>query len=395
MGGFPPIDRLYYENPSLRVGGWMAYVLKHFEQGRPHLNIVPGETSYTRIPCQPFDSLSSLAQYLSESHQDSHYYRGQTKRYRVTYRGAISKLAEAFPELSPVAITIESLMPSLFRQAVGTDDPNWDGYVYPTPLDAISPAVRAIVKSRHDPLRTLLADLLKDLELAAVNNLLIRLGADPRGGLPDRVALTNVLPKLLTLISLSQHYEFSSCMIDITKDPEAAVWFASHTWSGEVLRGPNAYGVIYRFRKNNKEINRVLHKELMTETPAQLAIFGAGLFGLVDISDLPDRFGLRPRKQAGGSIMGLENSVVLHMLDWYDAYEVLTFPLGSVTGTETQLAKSDLCPPQDPATEVFRPELANQCSSILADELAHIAKRLGLSSHDCGVLRRARSMALI
>lgn len=395
MAGFPPIDQLYYENPSLRLGGWIAFVLKRLGRGQATLDIVPGRTGYTRIRCHHFPSLSELSQFLRQDHNSTYYYRGQTSRYAVTYRGTIARLAEAFPDLSPLGITFESLLPSLFRQELTADDPDWGTYVYPTPLDTIPSAVRAIAHTDYEPLRVLLSDFLLELRLLAVNNLLIRLGADPRGGLPDRAPLTNVCQKLGQIISLAQHYEFTSSMIDITKDPDAAVWFASHTWSGHTLKLDNTDGVIYRFRNDNDEINLALNKELMAETPAQLAIFSAGLLGLTDISTLSDDFGLRPSRQSGGSLMGLENSIVFQTLDVYDAYEVFTFPLESVSGTETDLSKADLCPENDPVTTIFTRGYADKRHPLTPEELSSLARAVGLSAHDCGILFRARSERLI
>jgi hypothetical protein len=394
MAGFPPIDRLYYENPSIRLGGFLAFVLKHFEDGRPAFNLVPGESRYARAYYQRFSSLDEFSPFLRESHDpNKHCYRGQTKRRRVAYRGAIKRLSEAFPELSPLTITFESLIPSLFRSVLLGDTANWEGCRYPSPLDTIVPAIRAVADSGHEALRRLLADFLMDLRLVAVNNLLIRLGADPRGSLPEQFPLTNVSKKLATLVSLSQHYEFGSCMIDITSNPDVAVWFASHSWSGEPVTLQGQDGVVYRFHAD--KINKALHKELMAETPAQLAIFATALLGLVDIGCLPEAFGLRPRRQYGGSIMGLENSVAMYIMDVYEAIETFTFPLSTVTGKETALTKEDLAPPDDPVASVFNPQYRHDVTPLTADELARLAKGLGLSQDDAGVLYRARSEHLI
>lgn len=394
MGGFPPIDELYYENPSLRLGGLLAFALTRFEHGKPRFNLVPGESPYAGAHYRRFSSLEELVSYLRES-QDSrrHYYRGQTKRRRITYLGAIEKLAEAFPELSPLAITFESLVPSLFRSAIVGETADWKRYVYPSPLDAIVSAMRAIADCELEELRRLLAEFLMDLRLVAVSNSLIRLNTDPRRGLPETLPLTNISMKLANLVSLSQHYEFGSCMIDITSDPDVAAWFASHSWSGETATFQSQDGVVYRFHADT--INKAFHKELMVETPAQLAIFSTGLLGLVDIGHLPEAFGMRPRRQAGGSIMGLENSVALYILDVYKAMEVFTFPLGSVTGKETRLTKEELAPPGDPVASVFKPQYRQDISPLTADELARLARRLGLSSDHAGVLHRARTERLI
>jgi hypothetical protein len=372
----------------------MAFALKHFEKSTPRFNIVPGESEYARAKCRHFNSLAELAEIIRQEHEPDDYYRGQVRRYRASYYGSIDKLAEAFPGLSPLTIAFESLVPTLFRPVLAANPPDWDSFAYPTPLETITGVVRSIAASAHDALRQLLREVFSELELLSVNNLLITLGADPRGGLPVRVPSTNVCPKLAQLVSLSQHYEFTSSMTDITKDPDVAIWFASHSWSGDIPRDPSVRGVIYRFRAPD-EVNRAFTKELFTETGAQLQIFRKGLFGLVDISQLPVELGMRPRNQAGGSLMGLENSVVMHILDAYDAFEVFTFPMTSVTGTETGLPRAVLCPPDDEVFTALNPNAAQNHPPISADELRNIARQLAMSEHSCGVLFRARSMALI
>jgi len=257
----------------------------------------------------------------------------------------------------------------------------------------IAPAIRAISQSDHEGLRELMGQFLMDLRLLAVNNFLIKQGVDPRGGLPERIPLTNIAKKLTTLVSLSQHYEFGSCMIDITNDPDVAIWFASHSWSGELTVSDDQYGVVYRF--NADAINTALQKELLAETSAQLAIFNAGLLGLVDISHDSNAFGLRPLRQAGGSIMGLENSVALYILDVYSALEVFTFPLATVSGNESSHSKNDLVPEDDPLVKVFDVEFKKNAAPLTDVELGKVATEVGLSAEDAGILQRARVQCLI
>lgn len=392
-GDFPPIDRLYYENPSIRLGGFLAFALKEYEGDSPRFNLIPGESSYARAQHQHFDALGELSEFLRESHAEPYYYRGQTKRRRVTYRGRVETLARAFPHLSPLSVTFESLIPSYFRSLLEGETANWKGYSYPSSIDMIAPTVRAIARSDHEGLRELLGQFLMDLRLLAVNNLLIRQGSDPRGGLPERIPMTNITTELATLVSLSQHYEFGSCMIDITNDPDVAIWFASHSWSGVPTVIDGQYGVVYRF--NADAINAALQKELLAETSAQLAIFNAGLLGLVDISHHSDAFGLRPLRQAGGSIMGLENSMALYILDVYGALEVFTFPLATVSGNESSRSKDDLAPEDDPLVKVFDVEFQKNAGPLTDVELAKVATEIGLSADDGGILQRARIQCLI
>lgn len=392
MAGFPPVDQLYYEHPSLRLGGFLAYALEHYESGLPQFNLIPGESRYAQVRHQRFASLTELSGFLRASHQDRHYYRGQTTRRRVTYSGRVEKLVEAFPALDPLSITFESLVPTLFRSQIAAGTGHWERYRYPTPLDTLTAAVRAIARSDHEEMRNLLAEFLMELRFVAVGNLLVQMGFDPRGGRPQRVPLSNLGTTFAKLVSLSQHYEFASCMIDITSNPDVAVWFATHSWSGEPVVGDRE-AVVYRFDAD--AVNAALQKELLAETPAQLAIYSTGFIGLVDIGHLSPAFGLRPQRQFGGSILGLENSSALYVMDVHCAIEVFTFPVASGPRTQVFQSKEELAPTGDPLLKVFDPAFRDNTVSLTAIELASIAREIGLSGEDAELLERARAQRLI
>jgi len=399
IGGFPPIDRLYYENPGVVLGGWIGRIapyLQGFELGNPRLNLVPGESGYVRTPCRHFDSLQDLQQHLKEDHQLGHFYRGQTARYRVTYRDRVETLAQAFPNLSTLTVRIESLVASTLRNVVASEVADWKGHSYPRLLDMIRPVIRAIAHSDHEPLRELLRDAFEDLKIIAVEHLLVRLGADPRRGVVvERAPLTNVATNLLQLISLSQHYEFGSVMIDVTRDPEIAVWFASHRWSGNPVDNSEDVGVVYRFSNEEDKLSRALNLRLQEEGGGGTQISAAAPFGLVTIDEMPEHLGLRPRRQAGGSFLGLENSILHLILDMHQCLDVFTFPLKTVSSCETKLRKEDLCPEDDPALRVFRSQYMRDDSPLTCEELDVLAENLAVSEHTRGVLQRGKIQGLV
>jgi hypothetical protein len=110
MPGFPPLDRIYYDNPSVRVGGWIAFLLELKKSNR--LNLVPGKSDISTVRVQHFPSLSDLATSLRQQHHDKCYYRGQTGRYETCYRGSIPKLTEVVRWAQEIEIAFESIIPT-------------------------------------------------------------------------------------------------------------------------------------------------------------------------------------------------------------------------------------------------------------------------------------------
>lgn len=93
----------------------------------------------------------------------------------------------------------------------------------------------------------------------------------------------NVPGSLSKLISLAQHYEYPTCMADITSSAPVAAWFASHQWSGE-LHAPDGNGVIYRFEPGkliDLVANRLFEGRADPAQTTELGIFGhVNLHGL-------------------------------------------------------------------------------------------------------------------
>ena len=403
MPGFPPIDAAYFENPSLRIGGWMVIAIERLEGinvWRPmhRLPFHPDFNRFSQIRVHRLPSLEATLDKLRRDHAERFCYRGQTGRHIGVYRGRIARLSEGFPAIDKVEIVFESLVPTLYRSIAGSVDGDWAAYRFPTKVDQISPAIRAIANSSHQPLRHLLAAYFREVVehpafLAREAFAHFNIGRVP---LPPECCApgTNVSLNLLQVISISQHYEYRSSMIDVTRDVDVAGWFASHRWTGELASGDNSEsGVIYRF--DAEMINECLSKELDRGLNIDAGLILTGLLGYADISALGEDLGSRPKAQRGGSILGFENSVVYLLLDCYSAMDVFTFPRTSLTGRETPIEKADLCPTDDPVVHVFRPEFASDSTPVSDDDLQKFLTSEGFSSSDIGILCRARSAGFL
>lgn len=96
MAGFPPIDRLYYDAPSLRLAGFLAYALK--QTGDDVFDLVPGKGKFTTAEFRDFASLDELTVHLHKEHRTAYSYRGQISRHQAAYRGRGDALVEVFPQ---------------------------------------------------------------------------------------------------------------------------------------------------------------------------------------------------------------------------------------------------------------------------------------------------------
>jgi hypothetical protein len=90
--------------------------------------------------------------------------------------------------------------------------------------------------------------------------------SDDRATSLDASRLLNIPASLASLISLAQHYEWPSSMVDVTSSPVIATWFATHDWAtGEPSASQSSRAVIYRFghastildRANNHAIDQL------------------------------------------------------------------------------------------------------------------------------------------
>lgn len=395
MSGFPPIDTLFLDYPSIRLAGLIAYKLSHLGPVTNHLNIVPGEKVYSMTPVKHFASISDLNNFLKSEHSDKYYYRGQTQRYKMTYNGRIAKLLQLpeFRQFESIQLSFESLMPSLFRSVPKSIYPNWENYQYPKLLNQLWPVINAIISSKNDPLKEFLLKVIKAIIYPHAFKLMLHNFKIDTSKIDD---FKNTSHAIIELISLSQHYGFGSTMVDITKDPDIATWFATHKWSGEKINTDEGNGVIYRFIRKNEEINNDLNKELASEdVPTRFAILVAGLYGIADISSFPKELGYRPNAQKGGSILGLENFIVHYVLDLNRCYEVYTFPLKSIKNLSSNISIIDICPPNDPIAKIFDPQNIVLSSNLNFNLLAEFCIGNGIDKDDIKRLFRIKKVGLV
>jgi hypothetical protein len=369
---------------------------------------LPPGNALLSFPLQVFDSLRELRTHLSNTHDPKYWYRGQNRQHIAVYEGQVDALARLDPKtanhnpalsymdpnrlalgilqtvmakanprtglgkglvaLDPpdeVRLAFDSVISSFFRSAATTIPANWtDAINHDLPaLDYVPGVARAIMGApRRHPMKKFLLNFLEDVWRPAMLAAVRRMGGlhvqDPEAQ-ARALPYSNVQQSELNLISLAQHYEYGSVMVDVSRSIDVALWFAAFRWKDDSLIGDSSddYGVIYRF--DAEAIKQLVKTNFAHDKDNRSLVPHLGLFGMVDISGIDEQIARRPQAQQGGSLLGFENAVMHLLLAGGQHVEAFAFPHRSVDGSETPFRKRHLCPPDDPALAIFRPEEAN------------------------------------
>lgn len=407
MSGFPPVDTEFYSKNPLtsierlgRLNGAINEdsISAHIpdwtepEQGEEVLAALRNprtllikrfrdlplsfENLRVSFRARRFASLRDLQRFLKATHRRSYWYRGQNRQYQAVFNGRIEQFEEINPRLKAIEIAFESLIPSFFRPVAIHVPARWDesGVRSKPPLDHFPAIARAIMRAPASApaagvTRSILKTYLTESTMPAILREMTRFNEwryRHEGTLAARLPGTNVFESQLQMISLAQHYEYGSMMVDVTRSVDVAAWLASHRWSDGELYGQDGEGVIYRFDHN--VISRTVRQLLDQAQPPLLSHLG--LFGLVDISTKFSGIARRPVVQQGGSLLGLENSLIYLLLLQDRGIDVFTFPQASSDGSETPFSKDALCPKDDPALEVFCDPGSEDGDPITVEELS-------------------------
>ncbi|CAH1661285.1 hypothetical protein [Chelatococcus asaccharovorans] len=346
--GFPIVDGVYWNEPSPMIGGLL---LLHLQQAKVRTGTASIDLRPTARPVRP---LSAVVAELNSEHRPGFWYRGQRTRRECVYEGRVPRMEGAAPGINPIRVTLDALIPSAYRTYTHSKPADWQKFRLAPPLDNFSGPARAILASQNLELGEL---LLSAIELMLYDAIRIGQAHSARLGFAANLLApgTTAAQPMLDLISIAQHYDYGSIMVDVSTSVGAAVWFATRDWTTGEIAGSSggSPGVIYRF--DATKIAEILRKHVdgpgAMPPPAMQAL---GVFGLADIAT---RFSFldRPRAQQGGSLLGMENVATHFLMRINDAVEVFPFDHTSVTGRETSFAQADICPPNDHGVELFRP----------------------------------------
>ena len=403
-----------YRNPGARAN---PEFLKRLIGARD-FPLPPGNALLS-FPLRVFDLLRDLRAHLCDTHQPTYWYRGQNTQHVAVYEDRVDALATFDPDapnrnpillysdrnwvalmilrhlisksnpgafvcptdglvaLDPpgeVRLAFDSPIASFYRSAATTIPAHWTelpNHDLP-PLDYVSRAARAIMGApRGHPIKKLLLKFLEDAWRPAMLAAVRREGGlhvrDPEAE-ARALPYTNVQQSELDLISLAQHYEYGSVMVDITRSIDVALWFAAFRWKDDSLIGSSSeeFGVVYRF--DAEAIKPMIRTNFGHSEENRLLVPHLGLFGMADISAMDAQIAMRPRAQQGGSLLGFENSVLHLLLADGRHVQAFAFPHRSADGSETPFRKPDLCPADDPALAVFHPNETSK-EPITPDEL--------------------------
>ena len=368
--GFPLIDSLYWERPSPKMGGWFVRQLKPLDAP------AKGSAIDLRYPTRERAPLAQVVERLKAEHHARYWYRGQRMRRHCTYRGTVPAIDRFRRGLTPIQATLEALSPSAFRHITDRHPALWDQFVLLPPSEYLAGPMRAIMESDEKQLHDLLLQCLDYMVFEGARLAMsdrVRLGYDD----PLIAGGTTIARDLLNLISIAQHYEYGSVMIDVSKDIDIAIWFATRDWNTGALAGSRdgSPGAIYRFDADR--ISAMMDHSISgpgATPPVMVQIMG--IFGLADISGMFP-FLQRPRLQQGGSLLGMENIVTHLLLQMHEAAEVFPFDHDSVRGDEIGLSAEDIRPSQDKGCDIFRPDQKFSSVPITPEELDRFLGKAG------------------
>jgi hypothetical protein len=387
--GFPVIDNLYWDRPSPMVGGWLIINLERLDPP------ARGSRIDLRFPTRRSTTLAQVIATLKAEHRPGFCYRGQRKRRSCFYKGLVPAIERHERELTPMEVTLDALVPSAFRHLTHVNPAAWKNFKLLPPTERLAGPLRAIMASSHTGLHDRVIEALEYMAFDSIRLLMI-----DRAVLTYDLSLlahgTTVAQHMLDLISVAQHYEYGSIMVDTTRDIDTAAWFATHNWStGELAKSiDGSSGVIYRFDGQNFSTMMENHLTGAGATPPP-SVQTLGVFGLADLSDTFD-FLARPRAQHGGSLLGLENVVTHFMMSkMHSVAEAFPFDHSTVTGKEISLTRDDICPRDDEGVRIFCPDNKFPSHPITPVELEAFLVRIGVEESRRGRLVEWRRTSVI
>jgi hypothetical protein len=306
-----------------------------------------GTRASLTLPTRRFDRLAELVQFLEKEHQDRYWYRGQGTVYQATYAGRQVGQSTQYK--------FEAMIPSSFRAYTRSSPADWTGFRIPLPLDEFAPPLRAMWLGKQPELNRLASVFLDSaIEATARIGLIGMVNLD--FGEELLAPGTSLSKDQMKLVSLAQHYEYSSVMVDISRSIDVAVWFATRDWKTGAVAGSRngGPGAIYRF--DSSQIGKMMNELRKEDKGALVTIPNLGAFGSTDIHDQFTHVAMRPSSQEGGSLLGMENFSINVLLKHFGAIEAFHFDHASVTGNETPQTKDTIQPPDDPALATFWPK---------------------------------------
>ena len=389
------VDQLYYDNPSFTVAGFMAHYLAEISKSDT-IELRAGFPLNACKPLREFGSLEDLLDALRAEHKPEYRYRGQTNRYSAVTEGRVEKLARQCPQANPFRINYEALVASALRPVFKNcpvQPAAWARWNAPRLFDQIAPAVRAVCNCDYEPIKHFFLEVLWDIRVtgavrAVQQQIPFRFRAGGNVAAPD----TEIPFQLLRFISLSQHYEYGSVMIDFSADPSVAGWFASHRWDGALAKG-DGYGVIYRFELD--KLNEVLNRTILGATNTGAQISNLGPMGAADIALLDPSLGARPHAQVGGGLFGAEHSIFAQILCTSGDLTTFVYPKSSLVGNETPHTKDSLCPPNDPLLKVFTDQFKSADQPISNAELDSLVRAVNGDDQMVIALTDLRNLGVI
>lgn len=178
--------------------------------------------------------------------------------------------------------------------------------------------------------------------------------------LSERLGVGASSATLMRFGALAQHYLIPAGLVDVTLDPNVALWFATNEWNEAALPPTDGRSVVYRFECAAMLRNLTFWHTVASYHALKHHTLPPPRFALQSIADLPQLFACRPARQQGASISGFSLFAMYAMAHYVKFIDVFEFDPGGPAPELYPVYRGYLMPDEDPFL------------SLLGEFLAHL-----------------------
>jgi hypothetical protein len=166
--------------------------------------------------------------------------------------------------------------------------------------------------------------------------------------LSERLGVGASSATLMRFGALAQHYLIPAGLVDVTLDPNVALWFAINEWNEAAPQPDSGHSVVYRFDCAAMLRNLTFWHTVASYHALKHRTLPPPRFALQSIADLPQLFACRPARQQGASISGFSPFAMYAMAHYVKFIDVFEVARGGPPPELYPVYRGYLMPDEDP-----------------------------------------------